>query len=118
MAAPVQRDQQAALAQRDDAQDGVVHGELAVAAQLGGEALAVVAEGLPQAAGDGTERGGGALGEAEVERTGLQAIERGGDARRRRGRERGRKARLGAAGGVGLIGRATPPRTAAARAAT
>ena len=64
MAAPVERDQQPALTQRDDAQDGVVHGEFAVAAQLGGEALAVMAEGLPQAAGDGAERGGGAQGEA------------------------------------------------------
>ena len=41
-----------------------------------------------------------ALGEAEVERAGLQAIERFGDARRRRGRERGREARLGTAGRI------------------
>ena len=43
---------------------------------------------------------GSALGEAEVERAGPQIIERGGDARRSRGRERGREARLGAAGRV------------------
>jgi hypothetical protein len=52
------------------------------------------------ASANSRSRARGALGEAEVERAGLQAIERRGDVRRRRGRERGREARLGAAGGV------------------
>jgi hypothetical protein len=58
MAAPFERAEQLILAQRHETQNGVVHRQFAMAAQAGGDALAVVAEGLPQATCHRAQRSG------------------------------------------------------------